>query len=216
MAIIPPGDFYMGSNLYSDEKPIHRVTISRAFAMGKTEITQGEWKAVMGNNPSHFANCGDNCPVDSVSWDDIQVFIQKLNVMTGKQYRLPTEAEWEYACYGGSRSKYCGSDNVDDVAWYDENGGKTTHPVGQKQANAFGLFDMSGNVFEWVEDSYHNNYNGAPNDGSAWLGDGANGVMRGTAWSTHQNGARTTFRLNMRRTGGVANSFGFRVARALP
>ena len=146
MVIIPPGN----------------------LAMGKTEVTQGQWRAVMGNNPSSFKNCGDNCPVENVSWNDIKDFIQKLNVKTGKQYRLPSEAEWEYACRAGGQHRYCGSNNLDAVAWYEGNSGGSTHPVAGKQPNAFGLYDMTGNVWEWVEDCYS--------------GDCANRVLRGGSW----------------------------------
>ncbi len=118
MVVIPAGSFNMGSDKGGDETPAHHVTISKAFAIGKTEVTQGQWKAVMGSNPSNFANCGDDCPVEKVSWDDAKQFIQKLNSKTGKQYRLPSEAEWEYACRAGSQTEYCGGDNVDSVAWY--------------------------------------------------------------------------------------------------
>jgi formylglycine-generating enzyme required for sulfatase activity len=103
-----------------------------------------------------------------VSWDNIQTFLQKFNEKTGKQYRLPTEAEWEYACCSGGASEYCGSDNMDSVAWYASNSGRTTHPATIKQANAFGLYDMSGNVREWVQDSYLDSYHGAPTNGSEW------------------------------------------------
>ncbi len=118
MVVIPAGSFDMGSNNDPSEKPVHRVTIGRAFAMGKTEVTQGQWKALMGNNPSKYSDCGDNCPVEQVSWDDARAFIEKLNAKTGKQYRLPTEAEWEYACRAGGQHEYCGGDNPDSVGWY--------------------------------------------------------------------------------------------------
>jgi formylglycine-generating enzyme required for sulfatase activity len=221
MVILPAGSFTMGSSKGGDESPAHSVTLGQPFALGKTEITQGQWKAVMGNNPSSFENCGDTCPVEQVSWNDAKEFIGKLNAKTGKQYRLPSEAEWEYACRAGGQNKYCGSDNPDSVAWYGfyatpkGNSGKTTNPVATKQANAFGLYDMSGNVWEWVEDSYHANYNGAPTDGSAWQGDGAKRVLRGGSWSYDPDGTRSAYRYSG--TPAYRYDFiGFRVARTLP
>jgi formylglycine-generating enzyme required for sulfatase activity len=169
MVVLPEGSFQMGEG---DGKMGHAVRIERPFAMAKTEVTQAQWRAVMGANPGKHAAC-DDCPVEAISWNDAQAFVEKLSGMTGKIYRLPSEAEWEYACRAGGRQAYCGSDDVDRVAWHGAlvgggNSGGETHPVGQKQANAFGLYDMSGNVAEWVEDCYHENYNGAPVDGSAW------------------------------------------------
>lgn len=151
MVFIPVGSFEMGFNsgIFKNEKPAHTVTISQAFAMGKTEVTQAQWKAVMGNNPSYFAACGDNCPVEMVNWDETQDFIIKLNQKTGKQYRLPSEAEWEYACRAGGHHQYCGGDNADSVAWYGGTFRNPTHSVAGKQANAFGLYDMTGNVCEY-------------------------------------------------------------------
>lgn len=216
MVIIPAGSFDMGSNNgEANEKPVHRVTIARPFAMGKTEVTQGQWKAVMGNNPSNFSSCGDTCPVEQVSWNDVQEFLKKLNAKTGKQYRLPSEAEWEYACHAKGKQEYCGSDYVDRIAWYSSNGGLTTHPAAKKQANAWGLYDMSGNVGEWVEDAYHDNYNGAPTDGGAWPGDGANRVLRGGSWNYGPQGARAAYR-GWFETSFRSNRYGFRLAKALP
>jgi formylglycine-generating enzyme required for sulfatase activity len=143
----------------------------------------------MGNNPSGFKKCGDNCPVEKVSWDDAQVFIKKLNAKTGNQYRLPSEAEWEYACLGGEKFQYCGSDDLNTVAWFGAylgpsgNSGAKTHPVAAKAPNAFGLYDMTGNVFEWVADSFHQNYSKSPVDGSAWEGNGYERVLRGGSWN---------------------------------
>jgi len=218
MVVIPAGSFDMGSDKDPSEQPVHRVTISRSFAIGKTEVTQGLWKAIMGGNPSKHSTCGDNCPVEQVSWKDVQEFIKKFNEKTGKQYRLPTEAEWEYACRAGARQEYCGGDNSDSISWYGGlatppgNSGKTANPVATKAPNAWGLHDMSGNVWEWVEDSYHENYNGAPADGSAWEGDGALRIPRGGSWSYLQRAAKR---------GGSEPMFkfstiGFRLARSLP
>ena len=154
--LIPAGTFQMGSNDGdSDEKPVHTVRLSRPFYLGKYEVTQAQWEAVMGNNPSQFK--GDsNRPVEQVSWDDVQEFIRRLNTKeSGARYRLPTEAEWEYAARAGSTTAYSFGDGVGQLgqyAWYDGNAGNTTHPVGQLQPNAWGLYDMHGNVWEWVQD----------------------------------------------------------------
>ena len=180
--LIPPGSFMMGStNGRPNEKPVHQVTISQPFYMGEYEVTQAQWQAVMGNNPSHFKDCGGNCPVEQVSWEDAQSFIGKLNESNdGFTYRLPSEAEWEYACRAGTTGDYAG--NLSDVAWFSKNsGGSGPHAVGQKQPNAWGLFDMQGNVFEWCQDCYHETYFRAPTDGSAWLsgGDENRRMLRG-------------------------------------
>ena len=143
-------------------KPVMLSIPGKNFEIGKYEVTQKEWGEIMGSNPSEFKTCGQNCPVEQVSWDDVQEFIKKLNSATGKQYRLPTETEWEYACHGGSKTDFCGSDDLDSVAWYSGNTNESkgflkghfwgVMPVGKKQANGYGLFDMSGNVSEWVSD----------------------------------------------------------------
>jgi len=158
MVAVKGGTFMMGS---TDEKPVHQVTLSD-FYIGKYEVTQAQWSAVMGSNPSHFK--GDNLPVETVSWIDIQQFITKLNRLTGKQYRLPTEAEWEFAARGGTRSKhyeYSGSNTASNVAWIDQNSDSKTHPAGTKTANESGIYDMSGNVWEWCNDWY-SRYNDKP------------------------------------------------------
>jgi len=145
----------------SDEKPVHNVCISD-FYMGKYEVTQVQWKSIMGSNPSSFSSCGDTCPVETVSWNDIQGFIQKLNSKTGKTYRLPTEAEWEYATRsGGKKEKYAGTSSdsdLDSYAWYNSNSNDETHPVGQKKPNGLGIYDMSGNVYEWCQDWFNPSY----------------------------------------------------------
>ncbi|MBR5249759.1 MAG: SUMF1/EgtB/PvdO family nonheme iron enzyme [Bacteroidales bacterium] len=187
MVFVEGGTFKMGatseqgSDADSDEKPVHSVTVSD-FYIGKYEVTQAQWKAVMGDNPSYSK--GDNLPVENVSWNDIQEFIKKLNQLTGKTYRLPTEAEWEYAARGGKKSKgykYAGSNNIEDVAWYTNNSSSHTHPVGQKQPNELGLYDMSGNVWEWCQDRY-GNYNSSSQTNPTGPASGSNRVLRGGSW----------------------------------
>lgn len=152
------GSSEQGNECKDTEKPAHTVTVG-SFNIGKYPVTQKQWQAVMGNNPSGFS--GENNPVESVSWNDVHEYLRRLNEITGKQYRLPTEAEWEYAARGGGKSKcykYSGSDDVKSVAWYKENSDESTHPVGEKQPNELGIYDMSGNVWEWCYDwfgAYH-------------------------------------------------------------
>lgn len=189
LVVLPGGSFQMGGTQY-DEQPVHTVSIA-SFAMGKYPVTQGQWKKVMGR--SDFSNGGDQCPVDNVKWDDARAFIRKLNQQTGHIYRLPSEAEWEYACRAGSTGWWCfGYDEsqLKHYAWYNENSGRKTHPVGEKRANAFGLYDMHGNVLEWCEDKWHDNYQGAPSDGRARVdGRDSKRVLRGGSWN---HGARDT------------------------
>ncbi len=186
MVLIKGGTFDMGDvwgDGYSDERPVHTVTVSD-FYMSKYEVTQKLWKEVMGNNPSGFSGC-DDCPVEKVSWNDIQDFLKKLNRKTGKKYRLPYEAEWEYAAREGGKKdyKYSGSNNADGVAWYDDNSGSKTHPVGQKQPNALGLYDMSGNVREWCEDWYDEDYyKNSPSVNPKGPVSGTHRVVRGGSW----------------------------------
>jgi len=196
MVVIPAGSFTMGSNDVDDEeKPVHTVQIRR-FKMMTTEVTQALWEAVMGSNPSSFK--GADRPVEKVSWDDIQIFIRKLNQHSGQHFRLPSEAEWEYAARAGTTTRWSwgNSDSVaGQYAWYDGNSGDQTHPVGQKSPNGFGLYDMHGNVWEWVEDRYHDNYNGAPGDGSAWTsGSSLSRVLRGGSWYNLPNNLRSANR----------------------
>ena len=187
------GTSEQGSDAYDDEKPTHSVTLS-SYYICKYEVTQALWRAVMGNNPSNFK--GDNLPVECVSWDDCQTFINRLNSYTGRNFRLPTEAEWEFAARGGNYSrhyKYSGSNYISDVAWYDGNSSNRTHPVGTKQANELGLYDMSGNVWEWCSDwygsysSYSQNDPTGPNSGSDRVG-------RGGSWYYGARGCRSSYR----------------------
>lgn len=176
LILIPPGAFIMGSSyneLYGineDETPAHRVTIKKPFYMGKYPVTQKQWEEIMKYNPSRIK--GEDLPVENVSWDSAQKFIAKLNKKEGTDnYRLPSEAEWEYACRAGTNTRcYFGNDIYDlwEYAWFDENSDEKTHPVGQKLPNPWGLYDMYGNVHEWVQDKWHENYEYAPIDGNAW------------------------------------------------
>ena len=218
MLELPTGSFCMGSNNGNpDEKPVHRVAVNYSFYMGRYEVTQAQWQAVMGNNPSNFK--GDlaepyiKLPVEQVSWDDAQNFINKLNELNdGFRYRLPTEAEWEYACRAGTTGDYAG--NLGEMAWYSENSGSKTHPVGGKQPNAWGLFDMHGNVWEWCQDWYHDSYNGAPGDASAWLSRGEQKyrVLRGGSWDGNAAVLRSATRSWQQPDGpGRLSNLGFRV-----
>lgn len=184
-----------GSDAFDSEKPAHSVTLS-GYYIGKYEVTQAQWKAVMGNNPSYFK--GDNLPVEQVSWNDVQEFIRKLNQQTGKSYRLPTEAEWEYAARGGSNSrgyKYSGSNNIGSVAWYDGNSGNTTHAVGTKSPNELGIYDMSGNVYEWCQDWYGSSYySNSPQRNPQGPASGSDRVCRGGSWIYSARGFRVSFR----------------------
>ena len=197
LIFVKGGCYQMGDTFgdgENDEKPMHEVCVDD-FYMGKYEVTQKQWKAIMGNNPSGFSGC-DNCPVEQVSWDDIQGFITTLTVRTGKGYRLPTEAEWEYAARsGGKREKYSGGDNLDSVGWYESNSGSKTHPVGQKQPNGLGLYDMSGNVWEWVQDWYDDDYyRKSPKNNPEGASSGQHRVLRGGSWSNVARNTRTAIR----------------------
>lgn len=201
-----------------NENPVRTVRILQAFAMGKYEVTQGEWRALMGSSPSYFKQCGDRCPVERVSWDEAQEFIRRLNAKTGKIYRLPSEAEWEYACRAGGRQRYCGSDNVAAIGWNGENSGKKTHAVGGKGANVFGLYDMSGNVWEWVQDCFEANYGkGQPVDGRAHDPGTECGsrVLRGGGWGNEERATRLALRFQLSHDIRF-NGLGFRLTRTLP
>jgi formylglycine-generating enzyme required for sulfatase activity len=190
---IPPGNFTMGSSSSETtphERPAHPVTISKPFLMAATEVTQAQWKAVFGSNPANFE--GDELPIEQVSWSDAQEFIREMNAKEdGAHYRLPTEAEWEYACRAGAMGYHYG--DLDSIAWFDPNSGGATHPVGQKQPNAWGLYDMLGNVYEWCED-----WKGAYPEGSVTdpggPSTGSFRVIRGGSWMVHANRTKAHFR----------------------
>jgi formylglycine-generating enzyme required for sulfatase activity len=211
LVFVQGGTFQMGSNSGDeDEKPAHSVTLSD-FSVGKFEVTQAQWKEIMGTAPSIFSGC-DNCPVEHVSWDDVQSFIQKLNARTGKSYRLPTEAEWEYAARGGNKSKgftYSGSNDLAAVAWYDSNSGSITHPVGQKFANELRIYDMNGNVWEWCSDWY-GAYSSSTQTNPKGISSGQFRVVRGGSWSDSANDCRSSIRRSYY-TGRGNDFLGFRL-----
>ncbi|MFA6411985.1 MAG: formylglycine-generating enzyme family protein [Syntrophales bacterium] len=190
--LIPAGTFMMGSpsdepGRDRDEDPQHQVTISRPFYMQTTEVTQWQWKRVMGNNPSHFSSCGGDCPVEQVSWEDVQGFIQKLNSMEGTdKYRLPTEAQWEYAARAGTTTRFHAGNSDDDLSragWLKANCGSKTHQVGQKASSSWGLYDMHGNVYEWVQDWFRL-YSAVSVTDPAGPSSGLKRVRRGGSWSS--------------------------------
>jgi formylglycine-generating enzyme required for sulfatase activity/serine/threonine protein kinase len=213
---IPAGKFTMGcptgdSQCNSNENPRHKITITRSFELGKNEVTQGQWVKVMGNNPSNFKG-DDRLPVEQVSWNNAQVFLAKLNALNdGYRYRLPTEAEWEYAARGGSAMPYSGS--LDAIAWYDSNSGGRTHPVGQKQPIGYGLNDMLGNVWEWCSDWHGENYyDGSPAADPTGPASGQYRVLRGGSWNYGSGLARVSSR-GRGSPDGRYNADGFRVCR---
>ena len=199
MVKVEGGTFMMGAtsemkNPNSNEKPVHQVTLTNDYYMGKYEVPQALWQAVMGSNPSEYK--GDNLPVETVSWNDCQKFISKLNSLTGRMFRLPTEAEWEYAARGGKESRgyqYSGSSNISDVAWYDENSGSKTHPVGTKQANELGIYDMTGNVLEWCSDWY-SSYSSSSQTNPTGSDSGSARVSRGGGWFNDASYCRLSVR----------------------
>jgi len=237
MIPVKGGVFDMGNSGNSMEKPVHLVTVPD-FHLCKYPVTNAQWKAIMGKHPfehSYYLD-GDDLPVRNISWDAAQEFIKELNKKTGKKYRLPTEAEWEYAAKGGDRShgyKYAGSNDLKEVGWFEENSGDKPlsppwigwisyerrrdnncrcHPVGQKKPNELGLLDMSGNVEEWCADHWHENYKSAPNDGSAWTwgGDSSSRVFRGGSFFDDSYTCRTTSRAHL--TDYFYSYLGFRLA----
>lgn len=221
MVVVPAGRVLMGSppreaGRDPDEGPAHEVAVG-AFAIGKFEVTQGQWRAVMGRNPSYFTRCGADCPVENLTWEDAQRFLKRLSKKTGQTYRLPSEAEWEYACRAGGEHRYCGGDQLDALGWHGRISGGAPHPVGQKAANAFGLHDMSGNVLEWTADCWHPNFEGAPADGRAWTdsGDCSLRVLRNGGFDGIPDFQRAANRDYVGITLRV-NSSGLRVARRAP
>ena len=202
-----------GSDATDREKPAHQVTLTATYFIAETEVTQALWQAVMGANPSGFT--GDlNRPVEQVSWNDCQTFISKLNQMTGKTFRLPTEAEWEFAARGGNLSKgykYAGSDDIDAVAWYSGNANGCTHPVGTKQANELGLYDMSGNVLEWCQDWYAAFTSDEQIDPAGPM-TGSNRVYHSGCFDYPAHGCRVAFRYYSSPTYAGSNRLGLRLA----
>ncbi|MDR0895751.1 MAG: formylglycine-generating enzyme family protein [Prevotellaceae bacterium] len=199
----------------TDDEVKHQVTVS-SFQISKYEVTREQWKAVMDSNPSFFNDKDDNYPVENVSWNDVQEFLRKLNAATGKHYRLPTEAEWEYASRGGNRSNgyiYSGSNNIDSVAWYDNNSGSSTHPVGQKSPNELGIYDMSGNVWEWCSDWY-GSYPISAQTNPTGPSSGSGRVLRGGSCYDAAESCRSAYR-NDSVPGGRGNGSGFRVVAPL-
>ena len=242
MVSIPGGTFMMGTEEeeierllkkfnwdgFRTEKPQHKVTV-QPFFMGKYQVTQAQWKVIaslpkvnhdLNPDPSYFKD--DNLPVESVSWEDVIEFCQRLSKQTGKEYRLPGEAEWEYACRAGTTTPFhFGETITGELANYrasstyaDEPAGKyreKSTPVGSFPPNAFGLYDMHGNVWEWCEDNWHENYEGAPTDGSAWIsGDSSNKVVRGGSWDDGPNNCRSAYRYDDSRD-NRGDVIGFRV-----
>jgi formylglycine-generating enzyme required for sulfatase activity len=215
MVFVEGGTFWMGCTLEqeetcdSDESPLNRVTLN-SFQMGKYAVTQTEWELIMGNNPSLFK--GDHLPVENVSWDNVQEFINQLNVVTGKQYRLPMEAEWEFAARGGNKSqgyKYSGSHNLNNVGWFKDNSGDITHQVGTKMPNELGIFDMSGNVWEWCMDLY-GTYLASEQEESMVVFSGPYRVLRGGGWYCPASRCRVTYR-DADKPDNFHCSYGFRL-----
>jgi len=211
LVLIPPGSFMMGSDQGdNDEKPVRMVTISQPFYLGKCEVTQAQWKKVMDSNPSKFK--GAKRPVENVSWDDCQKFIEKLNSMGFGTFRLPTEAEWEYACRAGTMDDYAG--NLDEMAWYDKNNDGKTRPVGTKKANSWGVHDMHGNVWEWCQDWY-GAYSYEVRTDPKGAANGSYRVIRGGCWADDASFSRSAYRAW--RGSWSRNSYlGFRIVRTIP
>jgi len=224
MIVVPAGSFLMGTpdtarsgpnDSGNDKEKPARTLQMKSFSLGKYEVTQAEWVAIMGNNPSE--NEGTDLPVDHVSWEMAQSFVEKLSQVTGKKYRLPSEAEWEYAARAGTSKEYYDSDEMDSLyayAWFNVNSGKEVHKVGEKKPNHFGLYDMYGNVWEWTQDCWNPSYQGAPQTQAAWEeGDCEYRVNRGGSWSNVSRMLRSAFRSRFAPT-LTSTYFGLRVARS--
>jgi formylglycine-generating enzyme required for sulfatase activity len=209
-ARVPAGKFQMGSeNRYNNEKPLHAVRLD-AFLMGRTEVTQGLWQAVMGSNPAQFKNGADS-PVEKVSWNDCQEFIARLNQWTGGGFRLPSEAEWEYACRAGAAGVPGGG--REETAWYRDNSGGRTHPVAGKKPNAWGLHDMLGNVLEWCQDWFAEDYySRSPASNPRGPENGSYRVVRGSGWRSSAEGVCPTIRIQSAPNYSF-NTIGLRLAR---
>ena len=216
MIPVDGGTFLMGSEekgAFEWEGPVHSVTLND-FYVGKFVVTQALWQFVMGKNPSRFK--GIQRPVENVSWEMANIFIHRLNNHTNLRYRLLSEIEWEFAARGGNRSEgyiYSGSDRLEEVGWYYENSGNQTQIVGQKMANEIGIYDMSGNIWEWVEDQWHSSYDGAPNNGIAWVDQKSEvrRVRRGGSWDRFARYSRVSYRVSSR-PGYRFDRIGFRLA----
>lgn len=213
MVWVTGGSFIMGNDAgEADERPAYEVVVD-GYAISRYPVTQRQWSVIMGNNPSEFVGC-DQCPIDKVSWNDAQKFIAILNELTGKKYSLPTEAEWEYAAKGGKGGKmykYSGSNDIDAASWYAGNSGRRPHPVGEKEPNELGLYDMCGNVWEWCLDWYNKNYYEL-NESNNPIGpsSGAGRVRRGGSWFTQAVNCKTTTRNNVKQD-FTDDSGGFRL-----
>lgn len=214
-ALISSGTFQMGSSTGdSDEQPVHTVNITRPFYIQRSEVTQAQWLGVMGENPSSFVSCGGDCPVASVSWDDIQIFLDRLNTQDpGKNYRLPTEAEWEYSARAETTGDYGGNGVLDDMGWYAANSVFSTYPVALKRPNAWALYDMHGNAMEIVEDWYSANYYvSSPSSDPTGPTAGEQRVLRGGDFYSSPSMATSSWRWSAPPSVGLFY-FGFRLAR---
>lgn len=198
MVAVKGGCFQMGEFILEsavDEKPVHEVCVAD-FIIGKYEVTQGQWRRIMGNKPSNFKDCGDSCPVEQISWEEAQQFIRRLNRQTGLQFRLPSEAEWEYACRsGGKQETFCGGNDINLLAWHHDNSGGRPHPVGLKQPNGLGIHDMSGNVWEWVQDWFDREYySKSPRMNPQGPAKGSERTVRGGCWDCEPKCIRASLR----------------------